>query len=323
MVEGGLLAGLGCLESTLTIVGLLYATKVIVYILWDVLAGVRALFWSRLFDKKLVDTYGKWAVVTGSTDGIGKEYARQLAKYGMNVVLISRTQNKLKEVSTEIGKKYGVEVETIPVDFSLGPIVYEEIAKHLQDKEIGVLVNNVGVCLNPPTKFGNVTDQEIWAHVHVNVGSVPAMTKLVLPGMLARNKGAIINIASMSAHSPTPSLGIYSATKAFVDYFSSSLHWEYRDTGLTIQTINPGYVSTNMTKYSAYIHSPSATVPTASEYVSSALSTLGYSQRSSGYWSHAIQTYFMNNVFNKWILLYILGAWHTFLEEDSKKKKKQ
>ncbi|CAI8013413.1 Inactive hydroxysteroid dehydrogenase-like protein 1 [Geodia barretti] len=82
--------------------------------------------------------YGPWAVVTGASEGIGRAYAIQLAKRGLNVVIMSRSREKLEKVADEI-KKYGVEVRIIPVDFSSGAEIYPEIKKQLQDLEIGLL----------------------------------------------------------------------------------------------------------------------------------------------------------------------------------------
>nr|XP_053637227.1 inactive hydroxysteroid dehydrogenase-like protein 1 [Cherax quadricarinatus] len=212
-----LLPGLGQFEYLLTVVGLVYVGKVLLELIWSLACGFRAHFWSRLWDKRLVETYGKWAVVTGCTDGIGKEYAKQLAKRGMNIVLVSRTQDKLDKVSSEIVQEYDVQTEIVKVDFIDGRHIYEDVAKHLQDKEIGILVNNVGVMLPHPMEFELASEKDLWGHVNVNVASVPAMTKLVLPGMLTRGKGAIINIASIAGLYPIPLMGIYSATKLTLD----------------------------------------------------------------------------------------------------------
>ncbi|KAG7160935.1 Hydroxysteroid dehydrogenase-like protein 1-like 1 [Homarus americanus] len=237
-----LIPGLGDFEYVLTVVGLLYVVKLAIQTLWAIVNGIRDHWWSRLWKKHLVEDYGKWAVVTGCSDGIGKEYAKELAKSGMNIILISRTLEKLQKVSTEIGQEYGVETEIVQLDFMTGRPIYEDIAKHLEDKEIGVLVNNVGVMLSHPMEFELSSDKDIWNHINVNMASVPAMTKLILPGMLSRGKGAIINVASIAGLHPIPLMGIYSASKAFVDYFSQALDWEYRGSGITVQTVTPSYV---------------------------------------------------------------------------------
>ncbi|MEJ1278472.1 hydroxysteroid (17-beta) dehydrogenase 12 [Cricetulus griseus] len=115
---------------------------------------------------------GEWAVVTGGTDGIGKSYAEELAKRGMKIVLISRSQDKLDQVSSEIKEKFKVETRTIAVDFTLDDI-YDKIKTGLAGLEIGVLVNNVGMSYEYPEYFLEVPDLD-------NV------TRLVLPGMVER-----------------------------------------------------------------------------------------------------------------------------------------
>lgn len=158
-------------------------------------------------------------------------------------------------------------------------------------------VNNVGVMLPHPMEFELASERDIWAHINVNMATVPVMTKLVLPGMLSRGRGAIINLSSIASTFPIPLMGIYAATKVcvvpelcfglvlllnqfalytvhlsaigslslilcvlllllqvFVDFFSQALEWEYRGSGITVQTITPGYVSTNMLKFSELVH---------------------------------------------------------------------
>ncbi|KAK8388537.1 hypothetical protein O3P69_020489 [Scylla paramamosain] len=314
-----LLPGLGDFEYVITVVGLLTVIKFVAQILWAVGTGVRAYFWSRLWQKQLVETYGKWAVVTGSTDGIGKEYAKELAKRGMNLVLISRSMDKLQKVSTEIVQEFGVETEVVQADFMNGRPIYEDIAKHLQDKDIGVLVNNVGVMLSHPMEFELASEKDIWSHVNVNVASVPAMSKLVLPGMLSRGRGAVINLASIAGFHPIPLMGIYSATKAFVDYFSQAMEWEYRGSGITVQTLTPSYVSTNMTKFSELVHKPGLFIPTAATYAASAIHTLGYAGRTAGYWAHCIQTYLVENFVNSWMFMLGNYLWNSLLLRTMKK----
>lgn len=316
---GALLPGIGPLEDVLTIVGLLYAGKVIIYLIWGTITGLRAHVWSRIWNQRLLETYGKWAVITGSTDGIGKEYAKQLAKKGMNIVLISRTMEKLQKVSAEIVEESGVETEIIQADFVHGRYIYDDIASCLENKDIGILVNNVGIMLPYPMDFQFVTDKDLWGHVNVNVASVPAMTKLVLPGMLSEKKGAIINIASIAAAGPMPLMGIYAASKAFVDYFSQALEWECRGTGVVVQTILPSYVSTNMTSMSELIHRPSIVIPTAKTFVSHSLCTLGYTARTCGYWIHGIQAHFVENFVSTWVFKYSMYLFNALIVKNMKK----
>merc|ERR1739838_746783 len=144
-------------EMFFAVLGIFVAGKITVTTTWNLLVGLRAHLWSRLKKRNLKEEYGQWAVVTGSTDGIGKSYAKELAKSGMNILLISRTKEKLERVAKEIGDEFSVETEIVQADFSNGLPIYENIAKHLQNKEIGILVNNVGIMLGYPQPFNDVS----------------------------------------------------------------------------------------------------------------------------------------------------------------------
>lgn len=134
----------------------------------------------------------------------------------MNLVLISRNPEKLENVSKEITEKYQVEIKVIAADFKSGFEIYDRIAKGIQGLEIGVLVNNIGISYDHPEYFLEAVQKEPSFPqdiVKCNIHSVTYMTNLVLPSMVARKKGLIINIASMSGIIPNPLLSLYSGTK--------------------------------------------------------------------------------------------------------------
>lgn len=229
-----------------------------------------------------------WAIVTGSTDGIGLEYAKKLAQNGFNLLLISRNMDKLQKVRQEILNEFPncPSVDVIAFDFSsrnYKPI--EEVLNNLP--MIHVLVNNVGHAYWTTEYFTKV---QPWVEteklIDINLYSMTKMCHLVLPRMEMQKKGVIVNISSFSAFWPVPLLAVYGASKAYVDYLSRALNCEYRSRGIIIQSVLPQFVATNMTGLK-----PSCNTPSAKTYVDSAFKTIGHETQTTGYWNHRLKKF--------------------------------
>ncbi|XP_068428782.1 very-long-chain 3-oxoacyl-CoA reductase-B [Clinocottus analis] len=272
------------LKTPLLYLGILTVAWFSLCIVYRLLCGIRV--WV-VGNRQLVspNQLGKWAVVTGATDGIGKAYAQQLARKGFAMVLISRSQQKLDDVAKSLSGKCDVETRTIAVDFSDRDI-YSKIENGLAGLEIGILVNNVGISYSYPEYFLKVPDldQFIDTLINVNITSVCQMTRIVLPRMVEKNRGAILNISSASGMYPVPLLTVYSASKAFVDFFSRGLQAEYKSRGIIIQSVLPFFVATKLSG----IKKPTLDKPTPRRYVTAQLNTVGLQDQTNGYLPHAI-----------------------------------
>jgi len=145
-------------------------------------------------------------------------------------------------------------------------------------------VNNVGVSYDYCEFFHDVPDSTIDNLIKINVEATTYMTKLALPAMLAKGKGAIINISSISGVVPAPLLSAYGASKAYVDHFSNMIAVEYQSKGIFVQSVTPAFITTKLSK----IRRPSWSVPTTDNFVRSAIRTIGYERSVAGYYAHDI-----------------------------------
>ncbi|XP_054899724.1 hydroxysteroid (20-beta) dehydrogenase 2 [Poeciliopsis prolifica] len=287
------------LTDVLVLFGLLILALCLLKLTWTCCCGFRQYVLSSLCQANLTK-YGQWAVVTGATSGIGRAYATELARRGLDVVLIGRSDERLQKVAKEIESKYGRKTHTIKVDFTEGGSIYSTIAQEIHDLEIGILVNNVGMICNDHFAYFLETPnpgKKITEIVNCNILSVPQMTRLILPRMVLRGKGLIINISSEMGVRPHPLVSLYSATKIFVIHFSKCLHAEYKSVGITVQCVTPFMVSTNMTKklkVSLFVKSPP-------EFVYEALNTVGHSTFTSGCLSHALQSVAFSILVPDWL----------------------
>ncbi|KAG6857735.1 hypothetical protein H0H87_004151 [Tephrocybe sp. NHM501043] len=250
--------------------------------------------------KKFGAKKGSWAVVTGASDGIGKEFAFQLAKGGFNVLLVARNKALLQTTASDIASKYpGISTEIHSMDFSKNDEPdYQQLSVVLGDKDIGVLVNNVGKSHAMPVYLVDTPKEEMADIVAININATLRVTYAVLPGMVQRKRGLILNIGSFAGAIPSPMLATYSGTKAFLATFTSALAEEVRAHNITVEHVNTYFVVSKLSK----IRTSSALIPQPGPYVRSVLSKIGlacgaaYSGRpgtSTPYWSHALMDYAM------------------------------
>ncbi|KAK9707479.1 hypothetical protein RND81_07G200200 [Saponaria officinalis] len=288
---------------------------------------LRVLKWvyvSFLRPSKNLKKYGSWALITGPTDGIGKGFAFQLAKKGLNLVLVGRNPNKLNDVCELIkGKFKNVEIKTVVVDFSgdldEGVVKIKEVIEGL---DVGILINNVGVSYPYARYFHEVDNELINNLIRVNVEGTTKVTHVVLPNMIKRRKGAIVNIGSGAAIviPSDPLYSLYAATKAYVDQFSRCLYVEYKNMGIDVQCQVPLYVATKM----ASIKRSSFFVPSTDGYAKAGIRHIGYEPRCTPYWPHSllwgIASCVPESIIDAWRLRFCLAIRKRGQLKDSRKK---
>jgi len=264
---------------------------------------------------KNLKKYGEWAVVTGATDGIGEAIANELAKKGLNIVLISRTESKLKASALIIETKHGVKTKIVPVDFST---FSDEDDRRIRDAvaglEVGILVNNVGASYDFPVYYHELPAGREQFLLELNVRSSNNMLNIFLPAMNERKRGAIIAMGSIAGIGPSPLLASYTACKAYVDGLYRTLHYEYAGK-VDFQVQTPALVCTKLAK----IRKPSLTVPSAEAYAKVACNAIGYEARISPFWAHALQIALIN-LLPESLACYIVGNMHKGLRKRGMKK---
>jgi len=178
------------------------------------------------------------ALITGASAGLGVDFARQLAAKGKRLVLVARRRDRLEALATELGN-----ARAIGEDLSLpGAIdrLMADLAAHGEHVEL--LVNNAGFGLTG--RFAELDGKRQRQMIDLNCGALTELAHAVLPGMIERKSGAILNVASTAAFQPGPGMAVYFATKAFVLSFSEALHEEVKKDGVVVSALCPGPTAT-------------------------------------------------------------------------------
>lgn len=184
------------------------------------------------------------ALVTGASAGIGSEIARLLAARGYALVLVARRKDRLTALADELSDKHGVRVETIAADLGK-PTPRGKIPGRIEELglQIEILINNAGFATGGEPFHAADPEREL-EQVRVDVEAVVALTSAFLPAMVARGRGAVLNVASTAGMQPMPYSAGYAAAKAYVLSFSEAIHQEVRGNGVTVTALAPGPVET-------------------------------------------------------------------------------
>jgi short-subunit dehydrogenase len=184
-----------------------------------------------------------WAVVTGASSGLGREFALALTERGHPVLAVARRRERLRALAEAVGARGG-RLEPLVADLSTAAGV-EALLERAGSLDVELLVNNAGVAGYGP--FASAPADRELGLVRLNVEAIVALTRGLLPQMLDRRGGGVINVASQMAFQPMPYFAAYAASKAFVLSFSEALAEELRGSGVRVTAVAPGFISTEFT----------------------------------------------------------------------------
>ena len=199
-------------------------------------------------------------LITGASSGIGLELAYLFAKENYNLVIVSRDEQLLNDVASELRDKGAAAVTVIAADLATpeGPEKVFNTTKQM-GLDIDILVNDAGVGIHG--EFIHTDLETELKIIQLNICSLVHLTKVYLPGMVARQNGKILQLASVASYQPTPLLAVYAATKAFVLSFTDAITNELEDTGVTLTSLIPGATDTDFFRKAQMEHTKAAQDP--------------------------------------------------------------
>ncbi len=191
--------------------------------------------------QSLINKYGKWALITGASSGIGAEFAMQLAALKFNLVLVARRKDKLDQLSADLIAKFNIETLVISLDLSK-PDFLETIKQQTNHLDIGLLINNAGFAITGSFLNDQLANQ--LSLLDVNCKAPLILSHYFGNRMLSSGSGGIINIASTAAFLPLPFWSNYAASKAYLLSFSEGIWHELKNAGIDVLAVCPGPTQT-------------------------------------------------------------------------------
>ncbi|OGO13460.1 MAG: hypothetical protein A2029_00920 [Chloroflexi bacterium RBG_19FT_COMBO_47_9] len=218
----------------------------------------------------------KTALITGASSGLGAEFANQLAEKSYDLILTARRKERLEKLGNSLQSKYKVKTILIPADLSNQPDIEQVIQEIRQKPNLELLINNAGFGLSG--RFWKMDSDKELAMLQVHITAAVMFCRVVLPGMISRNQGAIIKVASMAGLIPIRSV-LYGSSKAFLIIFSESLQAELPNSAIKVQALCPGYTLTEFHDTPEYTRFSRESVPqylwmTSQQVVSESLKSL-------------------------------------------------
>ncbi|CEF71672.1 Estradiol 17-beta-dehydrogenase 12 [Strongyloides ratti] len=254
--------------------------------LWILINSIKGHFFTKPYD--LSSYINNWAVVTGATDGIGKAYINELAKSRgiKKFFLIGRSLKKLEDIKKYMEDTYKAQVEFYVFDFASDDL--NKLDSIIEKLDVGILINCAGTGPSEVANFVELPKGQGSQILKVNLMSTVKMVELVLPKMVEKDHGIIVNFASATSWRPLPYMSTYPSSKAGISFFTSTLVDEFKNTNVKIQLLIPLLVATKIAFYEKE-ESNNIFVVDPEEYARQAVNTIGNFPLSTGCFQHDVQ----------------------------------
>lgn len=282
--------------DALALAGALYAASRAALLLRACCSLLRVHFLPRVTPRrKLVHRFGQWAVVYGASEPVARAYAKELARNGVSIIFVTQSHASVRDAAASLSQNYGVETVVVLADFSLDQAARKPVLEAVSGRDVGFLVTSVDASLAPPRCLAEASEQDLMDELNRNVVGATLMVRLVLPGMVERGRGAVVNISPGGGRRPTLGRAALSGAAGFVERLSTALQLEYSSKGIFIQSLLPLQISSSRQTRDNWL------VPRPDVYARHAVTTLGVSHHTTGYWPHTLQVGLMRSL-PHWLL---------------------
>jgi short-subunit dehydrogenase len=254
--------------------------------------------------RSLRDRYGDWALVTGASAGIGLEFARAFAERGINVVLVARRADRLRDLAAVIESEFDVRAVVVSADLAT-PGGADEVADAVREIPVGILVNNAG--FGYAGRFDKQDCARLQEMIALNCTAPVVLTHRLLPKMLERGSGAVITVGSVAGRQPIPLHAVYSATKSFNLMFGEALWAELGAKGVDSLVLQPGPVATEFEAVAGEARSNPSGDERPEQTVATALDHLGQSPSVVSGWLNWFRAN-VNRVMPRSVIAFIAGV---------------
>ena len=200
---------------------------------------------NKLQNKIAIDTkkFGPWAIVTGASSGIGKEFARQLASAGLNLVLVARRQSLLEDLSQNLSREFKIQCKVIPLDLTKEGFI-SDIDAAVKNLDIGLLVSMQGAGM--AGAFLKTSHEELREILSINLISHLELAHYFAPKLVSRGRGGIVLVGAMGATLGVPYIATIAASKAYMESLGEALHIEMKEHNVNVFTLIPGPTNTDL-----------------------------------------------------------------------------